>query len=289
MASILWSYLTQTNTEKEKYEKLLHFFEATLEFLTVIHLSAYQENDELWSLVQPGIKEQLDNNNLRIEMATFGAWLTIFELLMKRSREKLQLKDEGSREQIMSMYKISDFNLLMQFFDKSYLGIFKESVSIRNKWLGHVGAVSEQKASEIHFELNHLLSRLRGLFVGIWDQYILVIPEGSDFVNGMYEYSTRSIMGTRTPFGRIDVSVKKGMEKDKLHLVSKDTGEFIELIPFVQVKPSPKTESDACYFYNRLEDGSGDARYISYHYEGDPEHVMSNESLMLAIDKINKV
>ena len=91
-------------------------------------------------------------------------------------------------------------------------------------------------------------------------------------------------MGTRTPFERVILNVAEPMRDGHLHLIARDTDRTIELLPFVQVMPSPKTESDACYFYSRIDKKSGEARYISYHYEGDPEQLISNDSLMAAID-----
>jgi hypothetical protein len=95
-------------------------------------------------------------------------------------------------------------------------------------------------------------------------------------------------MGTRTPFERVSLQVAAPMEDGQLHIITADTAETFQVLPFVQVMPSPKTESDACYFYNRLDNKTGDARYISYHYAGDPEQNISNEHLLSTIKTITQ-
>lgn len=48
-----------------------------------------------------------------------------------------------------------------------------------------------------------------------------------------------------------------------------DGERFIKLLPFVRVMPSPKTEANACYFYNRR--GNQQQKFVSYHFEVDSE------------------
>jgi hypothetical protein len=59
------------------------------------------------------------------------------------------------------------------------------------------------------------------------------------------------------------------MEHNTLHLLDPDGDLSLKLLAFVRVMPSPKTEANACYFYNRKH---GDKqRFVSYHFDADSE------------------
>jgi hypothetical protein len=284
LASILWAYNTQTRTPKEKYEKLLHFFEATTLFMCVIHVSAVSKNKSYWPEVQEKIQEQMSKNNLRIETATFGTWLTIYEIATKFMREKINIKEE--QDVVLEVYKTRNIKQVNSLLQKKFVSLFKDSVAIRNKWQGHSGAVSDNLAQEIHQKLQVMLQEMRGLFTSLWDCYDLVLPESSRYKNGKHHFTVKRIVGTRIPFERTETTVAQPLEDGLLHLVSCDTTEAIELIPIVQVVPGPKSEADICYFFNRLDGKSGEARFVSYHCEGDSEYMMSSDRLMSAIDLI---
>jgi hypothetical protein len=285
LASILWSYHTQCDTEKEKYDKLLHFFEAATEFLAIIHLSALIKSDSFSDEIGVILEKELKKNNLSFENTTFGLWVTVFGFIAKSIRINLNKKEE--EELVMDLYGVQDFKLMSKFIDKGLVTLFTEANFIRNKYMGHTGAMSESIAANIHLNLRELLSKFRELSIGIWDYYQIVIPDTFRKKDGQLFCKIRNIMGTRTPFVKNEIITNSCLEEDKLHLYSINTQRAIELLPFIKIMPSPKTEDDACYFYNKLN-ASGEARFISYHYEGDPDISIRSESVNNAIDKIQQ-
>ena len=91
-------------------------------------------------------------------------------------------------------------------------------------------------------------------------------------------------MGSRSIFPQIEVQTSIPMEKDKIYLLDLSTHTPLEIIPFFRMMPSPKTEENVCYFYNRVEkDG---VRWISYYFERDPELIRHDEIIMEIIEKI---
>lgn len=76
-------------------------------------------------------------------------------------------------------------------------------------------------------------------------------------------------MGTRTPFPTRDMVLDEGMEDGCLHFKSPDENRTLELLPLIKIMPSPITEKNACYFYNRLQNEG--LRFISYYYDSDSE------------------
>ena len=288
LASILWSYHTQCQTPKEKYEKLLHFFEALAEFLAIIHLSIHIKNGPSigWEESRSAINQQLQKNRLSIEKATFGTWKTIYEILAKKTRNISNTKED--QELVLNLYKTKNLKQILSLSDKAYVTIFTDAIGVRNTWLAHAGSIGKGKAEEIHQKLLELLAKIRSIFTSIWEDYLLILPENFRFTGSWHEYEAREIMGTRTPFERVQLKVKYPLVDGRLHLINLDTNDAIELIPLVQVMPGPKTELDACYFYSRFERDSGDARLISYHYEGEPDFSICDESIIATMEYFEK-
>jgi hypothetical protein len=275
LASVLWSYKTQCNTYREKYGKLLHFFEATTELYATLMLSVVYSDPNLKSSLVPKLQEQLSKNNMSLKMATFGVWLTVFECLAKKFRTMGSSSLEGERERILNIFGIDRLDFFNTFIDKGLISILKQANTIRNNCSGHSGAIGESRAEQIHQSLLEELSKFRSLITGVWDYYQLIIPGSITLSPGDMVADSRVIMGTRTPFERASFSVNSGPNSGELYLLSVSTGSLLKIIPFVSIMPSPKTESDACYFFNRMDNTSGNARFISYHYEGDPEQMIS--------------
>ena len=89
--------------------------------------------------------------------------------------------------------------------------------------------------------------------------------------SGIFDYKVEKVMGSRTPFPTVNVEMTEAMEDGHLHLWSPDENRALKLLPLVKVMPSPRTEENACYFYNRQQkDG---IRFLSYHFDTDSEVV----------------
>jgi hypothetical protein len=102
-----------------------------------------------------------------------------------------------------------------------------------------------------------------------WERYELVQPGACKFSGGVWNYTVRRIMGVRTPFVAAQRKVVAGMEDRFLHLLDAEGDRSLALLPFVRIMPSPKTEENACYFYNRREPDV--QRFVSYHFEAEAE------------------
>ncbi len=75
LASILRAWqATPSDDYKTKHEHLLHFFEATAEFISVILLSAFSGNEALYASHKEKLKEAMAKQNLSFQRATFGTW-----------------------------------------------------------------------------------------------------------------------------------------------------------------------------------------------------------------------
>lgn len=76
-------------------------------------------------------------------------------------------------------------------------------------------------------------------------------------------------MGTRQPFKQSLVETTIPLDNQKLYLRHGNNLEPMELLPFVRMMPSPSTQQNACYFYNKV-DGEN-VRWVSYHFDRESD------------------
>lgn len=127
---------------------------------------------------------------------------------------------------------------------------------------------------------------MREAFGICWENYELLLPSECKVKAGVYQYKARKVIGSRTPFKSETVELVEAMEDGNLHLKSPDEQRALKLLPFVKVMPSPKTEENACYFYNRQQkDG---IRFLSYHFASDSEVVREFADAAEALRKITQ-
>jgi len=282
LATILWRYRAASGSLREKYETLIHFFEALAEFIATVHLSAFSSDTEIWSQHKQGLQSALHRKNLSLERGTFGAWRCVSEYLGPRLRRMMNT----SPDVCTALYRTHNLQTLSMLASSKLLGVLQQANSIRNDWVGHVGVVSEQKAKAVHDELFSLAQQCRGILGRSWLDYELIQPAESRFRDGLFHYTVRRLQGTRSaPFETAERESIEGMHDGALYLFDPSSDRGLRLLPFVRVMPSPQTEANACYFFNRLEK-NGDCRYVSYHFENDPELVQNFNDTIKTMNRL---
>ena len=267
LATILWRYRAASSSPREKYEALLHFFEALAEFVATVHLSAYSSDAEIWSQHREALHRALDQQGLSLERGTFGAWKCVAEYLGARLRETAA----KSPEVCATLYRTHNPQTVSMLASSKLIEVLQRANSVRNNRVGHVGAVSDRQAEAVHDELFSLVQQCRGVFGRSWLDYELIQPGESRFREGLFHYKVRRLQGTRSaPFETVERESIEAMDDSALYLFDSSNDRGLRLLPFVRVMPSPRTEANACYFFNRLE-GNDKCRYVSYHFAQDAE------------------
>jgi hypothetical protein len=136
--------------------------------------------------------------------------------------------------------------------------------------MGHTGAVRDADARAVNEKLLQHIGTVREVFGVCWENFELLLPAECRVKAGVYSYKGKKVIGSRTPFPSETVELVEAMEDGYLHLKSPDEQRALKLLPFVKVMPSPKTEENACYFYNRQQKEG--IRFLSYHFESGPPH-----------------
>lgn len=281
LASILWVCMTQGGSENDQKTRMVQFFEALAEFLAILHLSAFSAHPTLWPDIKQKLGVTLKEGNFSFRFATFGLWTRVCESLFAELR-RLQNSEE---ELCFEVYKTRSRDVLEMISSKQLVSIFQTTNKIRNRKTGHTGAIGGAGDREVNEQLRQLIAKVREVFGTTWESYELILPGESRFRSGVFQYSTRRIMGTRTPFAIDTVEVAEAMEDGYLHFKSPDEKRGLRLLPLVKIMPSPKTEENACYFFSS-EDKEGH-RFLSYHYHAESEVTHSFDDVANALSSLS--
>ena len=289
LASILWRHHAAKDSYRERYQTLLHFFEATAAFIATIHLSAYMSNDSEWERIGEDLSSKLSKQNLSLEKATFGTWKLIVERLASASSSALGKANEDTDKIniLEQIYGTSERQVLEMLTHKQLLQVLQSANKIRNDNIGHSGAIGEDAAKQIHKELLDLVYQLRGIFGRRWNRYELLQPGPIRYKDGVYNVTCKRIIGTRSsPFEEREYESIVPLETDCLYLFDSVCGTGLKLQPFVEVIPSPEKQAVTCFIFNRVDRDS--ARWVSYHFEQESEIYHPSSGVLTALSKLNR-
>jgi len=267
LSSILRSWqATPSQDFKTKYEHLLHFFEATAEFLSIILLSAFNANEALFELHSKKLTESLRKQNLSFERATFGTWKLVVEYFGKQTRKLLS--DE--KDQALCADIFSDSSLVMPrtISRKELSSVLSTTNKMRNDW-GHGGVVGQEEAELRNQNLLAKLQKLRGIFADAWVDTQLIQAIQCRQYSDSFETDIAVLMGSNREFLNETRSMATCLYAKRLYMSKKNSGGALLLLPLVQVEASLQSANNACYFFNRLE-GDG-ARFVSFDFANKPE------------------
>ena len=93
----------------------------------------------------------------------------------------------------------------------------------------------------------------------------IISAKKGELDDGVYTYTARELVGAKSPFKEIEINSLIGLDKKKLYLTHTNQNRPVELLPFIKFIE----ESNAIYFYTSVE--SRNVRWISYHFEKEPE------------------
>jgi Restriction endonuclease S subunits len=276
IASILRAWqATPSDDYKTKHEHLLHFFEATAEFLSVIFLSAFRGNEALYALHKEKLKEAMTKQNLSFQRATFGTWKLVVEYFGKQTRSLLQESGkkpedaENDRALCASIFADTTLKLPTLLSGKDIAAILGTTNKMRNDWSGHGGAVGQEVAKLRNEQLLGQVEELRQAMSDMWDDSVVVNALHCRPRNGVFENEIAILRGSNSEFLKESRAMSTWLDVDSLYIINgKQTG-ALKLLPLIQVGASPETAKNACYFFNRTERDS--ARFVSYHFSGHPE------------------
>lgn len=276
LASILRAWqATPSQDHKTKYEHLLHFFEGTAEFVSVILLSAFSSNDAAFAVHRQKLTATMLKQNLSFNRATFGTWKLVVEYLGKQTRDLLnengKKPDVAKNDRALCADMFADYSLSLPdaLSRKALAAIFSATNKMRNDWGGHGGVVGPVEAESRNQQLLAEVQKLREAIGDAWSETQLIHALHCRPRGGRFENEVAILMGSNNEFLKETRTMGTWLDVERLYLSKKDSGQALKLLPLIQVGTSPQSAKNACYFFSRLE--SDGARFISYHFADKPE------------------
>ncbi|HEX2924528.1 MAG TPA: hypothetical protein VHS28_10960, partial [Chloroflexota bacterium] len=274
LASILRSYSTVDLSPKQKYERLLFFFEAFTAFSAMVHISALRSNDLLWRPQRDALLEKLNEQEINLDKASFGTWRVIMESMASKLRSMLANPEEAPLA--CNLYAVANPTPLGLFTSAELLKLLQHANYLRNKWPGHGGSVAQADAEERLNLLEQDIGTFREIVGRRFLQYQLIEPQESWILKGpVYRYHIRRFVGSNPQLehDKIDLTVPATSGCLYMHHVGHD--KVLDLIPIVQVVDTPQPAS---YFYSNVDNGQ--AHLVSYHLS---ENAVSPNPSQLAV------
>ena len=278
LASILWKYHSNLSKEK-KIRYLFSFFEALPEFMSLIILSSFNNNTEFIRLNKENwISKNLEHKKW-YEKSSFGGWNNLFSNLSKFLRIQLNSKE---RDFINDLLGAPSKHFAEFVTKKDVINILNEVCDYRNKWKGHGGDVDESGIDKRLYLLEQNLSKMRQNIKSSFETFKLISPGKSEYDSGIHTYEIKELRGTTTPFLETKIESLIPLEKSKLYIIHNDNNTPIEVLPIIKYNSKEK----ALYFYSSVE--TNGIRYVSYHYETQPEiNQQVNEDFQKILDLLN--
>jgi len=167
LASILRAWqATASQDYKTKHEHLLHFFEATATFLSVVYLSAFSSQRAFYADHKERLAEALKKQGLSLQRPTLGTWKVIVEYFSKQTRGLLSGDTE---KQALCAELFSDPTQVLpeMLARKELAAVLSATIEMRNR-AAHGGVIGQAEAQLRNEQLITELQRMRDAMADAW-------------------------------------------------------------------------------------------------------------------------
>ena len=263
LSSILWRYHA-TKDNGKKIEHLFHFFEALSEFFSMIMLSALVKNQDFYAQECHKWINKDENFKDWYLRATFGHWNNLTSSLSKETRAYLNA-DKDTQDFCKQIYGNPDPAFLNMLTSRDIGHILNKVRERRNDWKGHGGITGEEESKKRVAFLEQNLNELRKYIADGFEDAKVISAKQGEFEEGVFTFTVKELVGAKSPFREVEIRSLIALDKKKLYLVHSNQTQPVELLPFIKFVE----DSDAVYFYTSIK--SKNVRWVSYHFEKEPE------------------
>jgi hypothetical protein len=285
LASIVYRSLAEADP-RERFDRLLHFFEATAEFCATVLLSAIRGDESLYTLEREKLTRPDPTGRSSLARSSFASWTQMGQTLAKTVRRLAN--DTATRDAAAELFGVSSPTLGETLSSKPLWAILDDAREIRNR-NAHGGGTSSAQRSRLLDELTTLLTRLRETTASTFSGIELVQPGGMTFRHGIYSFAAaRQLTGPNAIFRRRILQTLLPLEADDLYIVDRHgtVAQALRVLPFFKLLPAPDSEATAIYFFNSAEP-DGTQRFVSYHFEGEPETTLADPALRALLSDLS--
>ncbi len=268
LASILHRY-TALRDSFERYDGLAHFHEATAEFGCAVLLSILLADTELLKPSRRQIRSAPGSRRKLFERADFGMWINLGRTLAKAVRDGDKNEEQRPRLEAAAGPVVE---LMRRLTNAEFWDALERASKIRNAD-AHGGVPTKADADARTEALEVELSAVEQAIASGFDDIDLVRADQGRLVSGIYTYPrAQRLRGPHSVFGEFELKTRTPLESGHPVFAARDAdiSPILVLVPMVLVGGGTQENRNACYFFNEtLADGR--FKYVSYHFEDDPE------------------
>jgi hypothetical protein len=282
LASILWRSRAVQEPER-RCRHLVHFFEAVTVFLADLHLSALRRDPKTWAAI--GAHPSAGGSAIYTH-GSIGIWGDLLARLARQTRGLL----ERERPLALELFQVTEPDRILAISRTSVVAALKEEAAqFRRDWIAHSVEVSREDWDRRLEQAEATLGRVREGIADAFADWQLVLAGAGRNHAGVIATSIKVPSGTRSDFREDVVELRELPEDGGLYLLESGASLMLRLGPLLRMGRSPNAVDDACYFYDRLQADAGPdgVRWVSYHYEPQPEVVLPDRAAVELIGELN--
>ena len=261
LASVLRRY-RRVASVREKGDNLLFFFEALAQFVAMVDLSCFQQAANVGENVPTLGGLATDIKVSRLRNPGIGVWAFLHRKVTEATQHAT-FKDE-----VRPAFHVAADRWLDEFCKPEIVNLLQRVADYKNEWKSHNAAANEKLYVERLQTLEKELSKTHRLLSKPLAEMKLIRAkkksshcEGNVHVQTVYE-----LKGSEVSFNELEeVRTRTSLDVQKMYIIYANDPNPLELVPLIIMAPVPDEERDACYLY------SSSKRWVSYHYEGQPE------------------
>jgi hypothetical protein len=256
----------------------VRFFESATLFLVDIHISALRGD-------VASLRDLIGRDKPEDGIYTHGSigiWADLLARLAKRTRELLQ--DDPAR--VLELFRVRDQSRLDAIANKVVINaLLHDAATYRRDWVGHA-AIAGRHDWESRLALAEAtLARFREVLADAFAGWSLVRPGHGRNHGGVITTDIEQIVGSRSQFRQSAVDLRELPEEGGLYMLESGASLLLPLSPLFRMRRGPESAEDACYFYDRIQPEG--VRWISYHFEPQPEFVEPDAEVVHLIAELN--
>ena len=286
LASIVWRYRADAEPA-DKVDHLLRLFEASAEFFATVLLSAFDADEELLFAERPRWCDE--SGHIPLRRASFGNWTKLGAAMAGSARRMFASTDDeaASQAQMRTALAINSRSFRELVTGKALWKLLDGLTEERNID-AHGGIKGRSDREQKLVRLESALTELRGLTQEAVQEVRLVLPGEGAFRKGVNQYrKALQLAGYVDAFPEELLESTVQLEADELYIVDvsdEPVRGALKVAPLVRLQPAPSTETNACYFYSRLE--GEQAEYVSHHFEKEARIPVVDEDLLAFLRRL---
>lgn len=259
---------------KERFDRLLHFFELAAVYLAAIGTSHVKALRQDWQ--EHFAKWFHPAEAAGIERADFGFWTALAGASLKDLARIASTKELREAASERAGFELVEVAANLAPLGKT-TGILDEVRGYRNSWKGHGGHLKASDAARFDKELQQAIRDFYEATASVFRRLLLVRPGLADVSESSFRYQVDLLTGSDPAFETEVVEVSHGAASHALVFWMRDARVMCRALPFFRLGAPQEPQETSFYVFNRIENGG--FRWISYQEAREQEFVAPDEEL----------